>query len=735
MWLVAWTATATAHEGHEPLPSKGVVADVTRGSLVLSPATYRALAVETAEVGTHPLHATTVAAARFVPALQRHAFAASAIAGRVAAIHARAGDVVRAGQRLATVESLALEAIQLELLTARAELALADQTFERMRTLSGAQAIAVREQSEARSRLEQARGAVDVAAMKLRVLEVPEEVVSALLADADRPLIRAVDILSPIDGTIMHVDVTVGDVVTEGEHLFEVIDLTEVWARISVLERDVNTVAIGQTVELSVPAWPDEVITTTIHTTGMMLDPITKLGTAWATVTNAADATPRLLPGMTAQARIVSATGATRIAVPATALVSNGIDRFVLLEEAATARGHEYRKQNVVVVGAEDGLVLLDDGSVFPGDRVVTRGSHELGTFFVSGVLRLGPEAERNIGLRTERVALHAVDDVLEFDAIVDVSPGARTVATAQVAGRVSRLACRPGQVVAAGDVLAEVTSLEALDLQRQLIQAASQRRLALESLERLRALVADQSVAGRRLWEAQTNAISLGERVEALDRTLRGVGFTAGECRRVADGGEVVRTLTIRAQNPGVVVRIDALVGQVIRPDQPLAEIHDPRHAWIRGHLTEREVGRLHQASEASASVRVRFVSLPDQVFQGTVVRRGTVVDSGDRTLPLWVEIFVPPGIVLQHDMLARVSLPVRSHPPALAVPRSAIVSEGTRTHVFVRRFTGSFQRRPVILGTGDDRLVTVTSGLSPGEMIAVGGVADLQTAFAAVR
>jgi len=732
--LVGPARIASGHEGHEPLPTKGVLIDAERGTLALSPTAHRALMIETVDVTGHAVDARTTAYARLVPAWNRHAFAATGIGGRVAAIHVRAGDVVAAGQKLATIESLALETIQLELLTARAEHELAARTFERIQALAEAQAAAIRDRSEARSRLEQTQGAVDVAAAKLRSLDVPEDVVASLLADADRPLTSAVDILSPIAGTIMHVDVTVGDVVPANEHLFEVVDLTEVWAEISVLERDVTAVAAGQRVELSLPAWPGEKLAATIHATGMMLDPQTKLGTAWAAVTNPSGSTARFLPGMTGQARIVSGSGTERIAVPAEALVTNGIEKFVLLEEAATERGYEYRKQNVVVDALDGGLVTLRDGGVFPGDRVVTKGSHELGGFFISGVLRLSPEAEENMGLRTEPATLHPVDEVLEFDGMVDVPPGARTVAAAQVEGRIVRMLGRIGQEVAQGDVLAEVSSLAALDMQLQLIQAAAQRRLADESLQRLKELDASQSIPRKRVWEAQTAALSLAERVEALGRTLQGVGFSAAEVDRVATMGEVFTTLTIRAPAAGTIVRLDAVAGQVIEPNGEVAEIHDSRHAWVRGHLTENEVGRLHSHDPAGVA-RVRFVALPEQVFTGTVARRGNVIDTLDRTLPVWVEIDVPPGRVLQHNMLARVSLPIASAAPALAVPVSAIVRQGTQAYLFVRDADGSFRRQPVTLGAEDDRLVTVTAGLAPGEIVAVAGVADLQTAFASIR
>lgn len=723
-----------AHEGHEPLPAKGVLVDVEAGTIALSRAAHRALRIETAEVTTRPLDARTLAYARLVPAWNRHAFAATGIGGRVAGIHVRAGDRVEAGQVLATIESLALETIQLELLAARTEHALAAQTLERIGALAEAEVATGRELSEARARWEQVRGEMNVAATKLRGLGVAEELVAAVLAGSSPPLSSAVDIVSPIAGTVMHVDVMAGDTVQSNEHLFEVVDLSEVWAEVHVLERDVNQIAVGQRVELVLSAFPGEHLTTQVHATGLMLDPQTKLGTVWAVVANPSDGPPRFLPGMTGQAQIVKHLGVDRIAVPAAALVTNGVEKYVLVQEAATKEGVEFRKQNVVVEGTAEGVALLRDGNVFPGDLVVTEGSHELGSFFISGVLRLSPEAEANMGLRTEPAGEHAIDEVLEFDGLVDVPPTARAIAAVQTEGRVTQILCRIGQAVAAGDVLAEIASLEVLDLQNALIEAGARRRLHDGALARLKTLDATQSVPQKRVWETQAAAITAAERVEGLSRKLLGIGFTAAEVAAVAAEGAVVPAVRVRAPVAGTVVRLDVVPGQVVQPDQPVAEIHDPRHAWVRAHLVEREVGRL-PAEAAVGRARVRFMSLPERVFPATVARRGSVVDATDRTLPVWLEIDVPPDTVLQHNMLARVTLPIGRSPPVLAVPVTAVVRTGTQAHVFVRDPDGSFRRVAVGLGRSDDRFVAVAEGLRPGDVVAVAGVADLQTAFASIR
>jgi hypothetical protein len=93
------------------------------------------------------------------------------------------------------------------------------------------------------------------------------------------------------------------------------------------------------------------------------------------------------------------------------------------------------------------------------------------------------------------------------------------------------------------------------------------------------------------------------------------------------------------------------------------------------------------------------------------------------------------PPSRPLLAGMLARTALVVAEPPPVLAVPRDAVLVDGARNYVFVRRADNTFERRAVTTGRTDDRLVEVTSGLSAGENVAVRGVAELQTAYATVK
>jgi RND family efflux transporter MFP subunit len=714
-----------AHEGHTPLPSKGAEVDVAKGFIRLSTDARSALDVRSTEIGTTPPSDTVLAYATLVTPWKGHAFAVSRLPGRIVALHARPGDRVAAGQVLADVQSQELEALRLDIQNARTEARLAGQVYQGVKESAGA--VPDRDILAAEVALEQARNALDLAGAKWVALGLPRETLDALLAGTATPT-PTLPIRSPVGGTVIHADLSVGKVVEPGEHLFEVIDLSTVWAKVGVLEKDITRVAAGLPVEVRLAAYPGEAFRGTVSVVGQFLDATSHLNDVWVEFRNPAGAEPRLLPGMYGQARIELPPATGTKTVPFTALVNDGVDRFVLVEEASASGVSEYRKKSVVVVRETPDVVEVRSPDLFPGDRVVTQGGHELGTFFAPGVLRLTPESARTIGLKVEPAAAHPVETVAEVPGVVDLPPDRRSVAAARMPGAIMSLRVDRGQRVKAGDVLAEVFSLELLNLQLDLLREHLAADLAGRQLARLKE--AKDAVPNRRLVETEAAAVSAANRRDSTRRRLELVGLDAGRLDALVKRREVAPALPVRAAAAGTVVSFDRVIGQSVRADEALFEVHDLGRPWVQGFVSEEELARVRVGMPA----RVRLVGDPGVVLDGKVARSGRTFGATHRTLSIWVELDRDPPTPLRHNQMARLTLAVDAPPPVLAVPVAAVIRDGTRAFVFVR--TGeTFERREVALGRTDDRFAEVTSGLKPGEPVAVAAAEELNTAWASVR
>ena len=79
-------------------------------------------------------------------------------------------------------------------------------------------------------------------------------------------------------------------------------------------------------------------------------------------------------------------------------------------------------------------------------------------------------------------------------------------------------------------------------------------------------------------------------------------------------------------------------------------------------------------------------------------------------------------PRYDLRPDMFVDVEIPI-TMPPSLNVPADAVLDAGTRAIVYVDAGNGAFEPRRVETGWRLGGRVEITSGLTPGEKIAVSG------------
>lgn len=77
-------------------------------------------------------------------------------------------------------------------------------------------------------------------------------------------------IYSPIDGTVVEKRVIEGKYVKEGEHLYTVADLSNLWMLADIYEYEMAWIKVGQKVEITTPAYPGETFTGKI----IFIDPV-----------------------------------------------------------------------------------------------------------------------------------------------------------------------------------------------------------------------------------------------------------------------------------------------------------------------------------------------------------------------------------------------------------------------------------------------------------------------------
>ena len=288
-------------------------------------------------------------------------------------------------------------------------------------------------------------------------------------------------------------------------------------------------------------------------------------------------------------------------------------------------------------------------------------------------------------------------------------------VVSAPVAGMIEQLAVAPGDSVRRGQVLARLASPQALELQRDALQASAQATLQQQNLKRDEQLFAEGLIAESRLQAT---------RAAAAQATAQ-----AGERRQVRPGRPRTRQAWRRTGPDGAHRRCRACPG---------------RGAWPTGRGAA-SIYRIAKLAPLWLEVQAPFaiasslregmpIKLADRSVTGKLVAIGRTIDTASQSVLLRVEVgagaeTLRPGQAVAVEITAADAKP---RIPAAAVSRS----EGVPV-VFVQVAADDsgarFVARPVrVLGQSGDGVIV--DGLGADERIAIKGVSGLKAIFSGV-
>jgi cobalt-zinc-cadmium efflux system membrane fusion protein len=266
------------------------------------------------------------------PDIARTVPVVSLASGRVVDIRARLGDTVKKGQLLLRVRSDDVSSAFSDYRKAVDDELLAHKQLDRARDLYAHGAIAEADLETAETGENDAKITLETATEHLELLG----------NDPNHPT-GVVDIVAPVSGVITDQEVTnaAGVQGLSSPNPFTISDLSYVWVVCDVYENDLRGVHLGETADISLNAYPDQVLKGTISNIGAILDGAIRTAKVRTEVRN-----PGFMrPGMFATATFHSLKKEAHTAVPASAIlhlhdrdwvyVPTGDNKFRRLEVAA----------------------------------------------------------------------------------------------------------------------------------------------------------------------------------------------------------------------------------------------------------------------------------------------------------------------------------------------------------------------------------------------------------------
>ncbi|HLF31469.1 MAG TPA: efflux RND transporter periplasmic adaptor subunit [Xanthomonadales bacterium] len=204
----------------------------------------------------------------------------------------------------------------------------------------------------------------DGALTRLRLWDISDAQLQRLQQEGKAS--RTLTLHSPANGVVLEKMAIAGMRFMPGEPLFRIADLSVMWLLADVFEQDLGLVEVGQSVTISVDAYPDQELTGTIAYIYPTLTPETRTGKVRVELANPGG---MLRPEMYASAQLVSGHGmASTLTVPDSAVIDSGTRQVVLVQ-----RGEGTFEPREVSLGLRsDGYVEVRQG-VSEGEQVVVR--------------------------------------------------------------------------------------------------------------------------------------------------------------------------------------------------------------------------------------------------------------------------------------------------------------------------------------------------------------------------
>ena len=278
------------------------------------------------------------------------------VSGRVERVLVRLGDYVKAGQPLLTLDSPDADAALSDFKQARSSFDRAKADHERIRDLYEHKAAAKKEAIASEADKTQAEAAFHHARRRLEILGLAEDG-----EPGQKVIVRA-----PLSGKVIDMEITAGEYRNDTTTpVLTVADLSTVWVTSAVPENSIRFIETGESVQVELFAYPDEVFTARVRRIADKLDPETRTVQVQAELPNPGG---RFKPEMFGRIRHTH-NPRTLPVVPTRAILHRGSDTVVY----RTPRKGEFELVPVSV-GKPKGNVIPVLSGILPGDSVVVEG-------------------------------------------------------------------------------------------------------------------------------------------------------------------------------------------------------------------------------------------------------------------------------------------------------------------------------------------------------------------------
>jgi cobalt-zinc-cadmium efflux system membrane fusion protein len=333
--------------------------------------------------------------------------------------------------------------------------------------------------------------------------------------------------------------------------------------------------------------------------------------------------------------------------------------------------------------------------------------------------VKISAKAKKRFGIRTGKAKKGSLAKRISVPAEIKHVPDQVSEVGPLVRGQVEKLNVEVGDEVQKGETLAVMRSIQLGRVRAKVQKAKSSFEVAKTNFERVERLKKKGIVSEERYLSRKRAYKEAKAELKGAKSELSAFNVSTGSGSRYH----------IKTDISGEVIKQDASVGEVKRPGEPLFVVVNDSKVWVVGHAFERDLGRIQKGQKALLS----FDGYSKRQWEGKVAWISRVVDRDTRNVKLRV-VLGNKNRHLRAGMYGTIHLRSKSTNSSDAiVPIDAVQKIGHKRFVFTPEGDRKYKARRVVLGEERGGLVTIKSGIQPGDEYVRKGAFDLKATMTA--
>jgi cobalt-zinc-cadmium efflux system membrane fusion protein len=333
-----------------------------------------------------------------------------------------------------------------------------------------------------------------------------------------------------------------------------------------------------------------------------------------------------------------------------------------------------------------------------------------------------------SLNIQTYTVTNEPVSFSIEAPGEVFPAPERISVVSAPIDGRVANIFAHEGERVEKGDPLVELESLEFANLVADYLEATAEITFQQQQVERLRVLTEDKISPQRTLERAEADLRLAKTKQSAALARLKAIGITSDQVKKWDPfTSEPNAKLTLYASIDGVLNEHLIEMGESVTAYQKMLDIIDNTEVLIRGFVSPEDAAFIKPGTKLTVSDRSAGSGDASNMINASVTTINPALDQYNKSVVMNSIVKTNKNwpLVGQSVRLTYQAQPTEN---TISIPLSAIQFEQNNPTVFVQHSELEYEKRTVQIARMTGDYAILSSGLEPGEKVAITQVFSLK-------